>query len=75
LETALKRIPDCLNPGGRLAIMSFHSLEDRLVKQAFASDPRLKVLTRKPLRPTEAEVAHNSRSRSTKLRIAERVSI
>ncbi|MEX2139600.1 MAG: 16S rRNA (cytosine(1402)-N(4))-methyltransferase RsmH [Pirellulales bacterium] len=73
LETALKRLPDCLRPGGRLAIISFHSLEDRRVKEAFRDDPRLKNLTRKPLRPSEAEIAANPRSRSAKLRVAERV--
>jgi len=73
LELALKRIPDYLRPGGRLAIISFHSLEDRPVKEAFRSDPRLKPLTKKPLRPTDDEVYRNPRSRSAKLRVAERV--
>ncbi len=72
LQSALRLIPDLVNPGGRIAIISFHSLEDRIVKQAFRDDPRLEVLTRKPLRPTEAEVAANPRSRSAKLRVAER---
>ena len=75
LETALKRLPDCLRPGGRLAIISFHSLEDRRIKEAFRDDPRLTNLTRKPIRPTEAEIAANPRSRSAKLRVAERGSI
>jgi 16S rRNA (cytosine1402-N4)-methyltransferase len=73
LETALKRLPDCLRAGGRLAIISFHSLEDRRVKEAFRDDARLKNMTRKPIRPSEAEVAANPRSRSAKLRVAERV--
>ncbi|QEG34602.1 16S rRNA (cytosine(1402)-N(4))-methyltransferase RsmH [Bythopirellula goksoeyrii] len=73
LESALKSLPDCLKPGGRLAIISFHSLEDRLVKHAFRSDERLKVLTRKPIAPTEAEAASNPRARSAKMRVAERV--
>jgi 16S rRNA (cytosine1402-N4)-methyltransferase len=73
LEIALRRIPDCLRPGGRLAIISFHSLEDRRVKEAFQNDVRLKVLTRRPIRADEAEVSQNPRSRSAKLRIAERV--
>jgi 16S rRNA (cytosine1402-N4)-methyltransferase len=72
LETALRRLPDCLRPGGRLAIISFHSLEDRRVKEAFRDDARLKNLTRKPIRPSEAELAANPRSRSAKLRVAER---
>jgi 16S rRNA (cytosine1402-N4)-methyltransferase len=72
LEIALKRLPNYLKPGGRLAIISFHSLEDRRVKEAFRDDPRLNVLTRKPITPHEAEIARNPRSRSAKLRIAER---
>ncbi len=73
LEIALRRLPDVLKPGGRLAIISFHSLEDRRVKEAFRDDPRLMNLTRKPITPHEAEIARNPRSRSAKLRIAERV--
>jgi 16S rRNA (cytosine1402-N4)-methyltransferase len=72
LETALRCIPDCLTPGGRAAIISFHSLEDRLVKNAFRSDPRWEVLTRKPIRPAEEEIRHNPRSRSARLRVAAR---
>lgn len=72
LESALSVLPDCLKPGGRLAIISFHSLEDRLVKHAFRSDNRLKVLTRRPIRPTDEEVAKNPRASSAKLRVAQR---
>jgi 16S rRNA (cytosine1402-N4)-methyltransferase len=72
LEVALRRIPDCLRPGGRLAVISFHSLEDRLVKEAFRNNDRLTVLTRRPVRPTEDEINVNPRSRSAKLRVAER---
>lgn len=73
LEQALERLPNCLAPGGRLAIISFHSLEDRLVKHAFRNDQRLEVLTKRPLRPTEDETQRNPRARSAKLRVAERV--
>jgi 16S rRNA (cytosine1402-N4)-methyltransferase len=73
LEIALRRIPACLAPGGRFAVISFHSLEDRLVKNAFRDDERLSVLTKKPIVPTEAELARNPRSRSSKLRVAERI--
>jgi 16S rRNA (cytosine1402-N4)-methyltransferase len=72
LEVALRRLPDCLRPGGRMAVMSFHSLEDRLVKQAFRESELLEVCTRRPVRPNEAEVAANPRSSSAKLRVAER---
>ncbi|MCE5302744.1 MAG: 16S rRNA (cytosine(1402)-N(4))-methyltransferase RsmH [Planctomycetaceae bacterium] len=72
LEIALRRIPDCLRPGARLAIISFHSLEDRRVKEAFLADSRLDVLTRRPVRPDEREIAENPRSRSAKLRVAQR---
>jgi 16S rRNA (cytosine1402-N4)-methyltransferase len=72
LEVALRRLPDCLKPGRRLVVISFHSLEDRLVKEAFRDDARLEVVTRRPVRPTDEEIAANPRSRSAKLRIAER---
>ena len=72
LEIALRRLPDCLRPGGRLAVISFHSLEDRPVKEAFRDDPRLTPLTRKPITPSDAETAENPRSRSAKLRVAVR---
>jgi len=73
LEIALRRIPDCLRPGGRLAIISFHSLEDRRVKEAFRGDARLEPLTKRPIRPTPEELAQNSRARSARLRVASRV--
>src|SRR3954471_20695858 len=72
LEVALRRLPDCLKPGGHLVVISFHSLEDRPVKEAFRNDARLNVLTRRPVRPSESEVAMNPRSRSAKFRVAER---
>ncbi len=72
LEQALRAFPDCLVAHGRLAVISFHSLEDRLVKHAFRSDVRWHPLTRKPIRPSESEMHQNRRSRSAKLRVAER---
>jgi 16S rRNA (cytosine1402-N4)-methyltransferase len=72
LEVALRRLPECLRPGGRIAIISFHSLEDRPVKEGFRNDERLAVLTKKPIRPTEQETMINPRARSAKLRVAER---
>ena len=72
LEIALRRLPDCLREGGRIVVLSFHSLEDRLVKQAFRDDDRLEALTRRPIRPSEEESAENPRARSAKLRAAER---
>jgi 16S rRNA (cytosine1402-N4)-methyltransferase len=73
LKDALAALPDCLLPGGKLAIISFHSLEDRLVKWAFREDPRLKILTKKPVLAGDEELARNPRARSAKLRVAERV--
>jgi 16S rRNA (cytosine1402-N4)-methyltransferase len=72
LDSALERLPNRLKIGGRLAIISFHSLEDRRVKHAFREDARLKALTKKPIRATTEEVAANPRARSAKLRVAER---
>jgi 16S rRNA (cytosine1402-N4)-methyltransferase len=72
LERLLNVLPDCVKPGGRVAIISFHSLEDRLVKQAFRKSPDLfKELTRKPVQATEDEIRTNPRARSAKLRAAE----
>ena len=75
LETALRRIPDCLRPGGRLAVISFHSLEDRRVKEVFRDDPRYETLTKKPIRGSEDEIRRNPRARSAKLRVAARSGI
>jgi 16S rRNA (cytosine1402-N4)-methyltransferase len=72
LEIALRRMPEVLRPGGRLAVISFHSLEDRRVKQAFRDDPNYQTLTRKPIRPHPQEVARNPRARSARLRVASR---
>ncbi|WP_419782079.1 16S rRNA (cytosine(1402)-N(4))-methyltransferase RsmH [Maridesulfovibrio sp.] len=90
LKNFLDRIPERLSPGARVAIISFHSLEDRIVKKTFKSQSqscdcppmqpmctcgkvkRMHVLTRKPVLPTEEEMKVNPRSRSAKLRVAER---
>jgi 16S rRNA (cytosine1402-N4)-methyltransferase len=61
-----------LNDDGRAAVISFHSLEDRLVKHAFRDAPALEVLTKKPIEPGEEECARNPRARSAKLRLARR---
>jgi len=72
----LVKIPHLLNKGGRIAVISFHSLEDRIVKHTFRHFERegiLKVLTKKPITPTEEEIEKNPPSRSAKLRVAQRV--
>ena len=74
LETLLEKAPTWLHPGGRIGVISFHSLEDRLVKHAFRANPDLKVLTKKPITAQAEEIKSNPRSRSAKLRFAERVS-
>ena len=90
LPPMLEAAVDALAPGGRLAVITFHSLEDRIVKRTLADlargcvcppefpvcvcgrTPRLKILTRKPVTASEAELAENPRSRSAKLRVAEK---
>ena len=73
LERLLALLPMLVKPGGRAGIISFHSLEDRRVKQAFRTETVWKTLTRKPVEASEAEAARNSRSRSAKLRVALRL--
>jgi 16S rRNA (cytosine1402-N4)-methyltransferase len=70
LTTVLDCITDILNPGGRVCIITFHSLEDRLVKWKFKDNPLLQVLTKKPVTPGNEEIKTNPRSRSAKLRAA-----
>jgi len=79
LEPALRDAVDVLSPGGRVCVISFHSLEDRIVKHTFRAfsgkdDPSLTVLTKKPQVPSREESDRNPRSRSAKLRAAQRVS-
>jgi len=82
LESFLKTCPDLLNPGGRIAVISFHSLEERIVKsyfQQWAKRERgrtapFRILTRKPLVPSASEIRTNPRSRSAKLRVIEKIS-
>jgi 16S rRNA (cytosine1402-N4)-methyltransferase len=73
LEKFLEKAPPALVPGGRIAIISFHSLEDRLVKHSLRNNPLLKVITKKPITAQDEEIANNPRARSAKLRIAERI--
>jgi 16S rRNA (cytosine1402-N4)-methyltransferase len=71
----LNRAPATLAPGGRWVVLSYHSLEDRLVKQEFRrleANGLMHVLTRKVVRPTDAEIAANPRARSAKMRVAEK---
>ena len=76
LGELLKAAPQMLRPGGRLVVISFHSLEDRMVKDALREGAKLgqyKLLTKKPVTAGEDEIDRNPRARSAKLRAAERV--
>ena len=92
LSTSLPKLSECLEVGGMIAIISFHSLEDRIVKQYFKKESKdcicppeqpictcghkasLKIITKKPIRASEQEVKNNPRSRSARLRVAEKIS-
>ncbi len=91
IEPAIRHAKDIMNEGGRIVIITFHSLEDRIVKQTYADmasgcvcprdlpicvcgrRPEVKVLTKKPILPSERELDENPRSRSAKLRVAEKL--
>ena len=91
IEPAIKGAVEMLRSGGRIAIITFHSLEDRIVKQAFASlasgctcpkdfpvcvcgnKPKVRLVNRKPIIPSKQELEENPRSRSAKLRVAEKI--
>ena len=91
IEPTIRSVGDILSPGGRIAIITFHSLEDRIVKQTYLDmasgcncpkslpicvcgrSPKVKVLTKKPILPSDRELEENPRSRSAKLRVAEKL--
>ncbi len=91
LKDAVSDIVDMLNPGGRIAVITFHSLEDRIIKKAFSDlamgcvcpkgfpvcvcnrQPVVKIIAKKPILPTDKEEIENPRSKSAKLRVAEKI--
>jgi 16S rRNA (cytosine1402-N4)-methyltransferase len=91
LSGVLQNIVNCLSPGGRIVVITFHSLEDRIVKTTFqkiaspcecprdipycvcGKTPGLRIITKKPLLPTQEEMNINKRAHSAKLRVAERI--
>lgn len=72
LKQLLQGAEQALKPGGRLVVISFHSLEDRLVKHYLRDSSRLQPLTKRPIVPSEAEQSENPRARSAKMRVAQR---
>ena len=75
LTASLPQAAGLLEPGGRVVVIAYHSLEDGIVKRTFRADERLRILTKKPLPPTPEEVATNPRARAAKLRAAERLAV
>lgn len=73
LQEVLPQAVEVLSPGGRLAVIAFHSLEDRIVKNFFRECGTVKVLTKKPVVPSDEEINDNPRARSAKLRVVERL--
>jgi 16S rRNA (cytosine1402-N4)-methyltransferase len=73
LTGLLAAAPEVLNTGARICIITFHSLEDRIVKQVFQQNAAYKVLCKRPIAPSPEEIERNPRARSAKLRVAERV--
>lgn len=73
LDKFLRFIPELLYKKGRLSVISFHSLEDRIVKNFLKGCPEFQIITKKPITPSENEMRDNPRSRSSKLRIAEKI--
>jgi 16S rRNA (cytosine1402-N4)-methyltransferase len=73
LATSLPRAAGLLAPGGRIVVIAYHSLEDRIAKRFLKGHPALEVITPKPVRPSAEEVARNPRSRSARLRAADRI--
>jgi len=73
LQQALEQVPGCLAPGGRLVVIAYHSLEDRIVKQFTRGTPELKAVNKKVIKPSPDELLANPRSRSARMRVAEKL--
>lgn len=73
IETVLPQLERVVGPGGRVALITFHSLEDRIVKNFFKTNAAWRNLTKHPLQPTYQQTRENPRARSAKLRVAERL--
>ena len=73
LQTGLEAAIGTLRPGGKLVVISYHSLEEREVKTTMRESPVLKVITKKPITPSQEEVRSNPRSRSAHMRVSERL--